>query len=278
MALNGLLYPGKVEQSITSGQLVGGMIYDDDWDKNKQGLYETGAAAGTAINSWSEEISKLAGTRNPMYMIGDVPSSETSDKISKYVPDQVKGLVRAISNLALGTKQDGVIIDGIGDVAADISVDMPKNPILYRSSYITDQRVRTPNTVKMRVMVSNYLQDSIIDSAVDSITNIDPTGLLKNLLSDGGNTRGQQALYKLRNLQETGIPFTLYTPHGIYENMLIRSIRPRTDDKNMDMLDAEVEFVELLMYAPMGSARNTLARKNIQEASNLFGEIKSWWS
>lgn len=276
MALNALLNPGSFVADFASGRTLGNMLYNGDFDKNNQGLYGTVTSIATTVTNWAEEISKLAGTRNPMYMIGDVAESIIGEENSKYLPDQAKGLVRAISQFTDGVKQQGVIIDGIGDIAAEISVEMPKNPFLYRSSGITDQRVRSPNVVKMRVMVSNYLQDGISDIIVDALSGLDPTGLTKNLLSEGGNTRAQQALYKLRYIQETGIPFTVHTPHGIYEQMLIKSIRPRTNATNMDMLDAEIEFVEVLMYAPLSKYDQQLARNNIKPTTTEYKNATNW--
>lgn len=276
MALNALLNPGSFVADVASGRTLGNMLYGGDFDKNNQGLYGTVTSIATTVTNWADEISKLAGTRNPMYMIGDVAESIIGEENSKYLPDQAKGLVRAISQFTGGVKQQGVIIDGIGDIAAEISVEMPKNPFLYRSSGITDQRVRNPNVVKMRVMVSNYLQDGLSDILVDALSGLDPTGLTKNLLSEGGNTRAQQALYKLRYIQETGIPFTVHTPHGIYEQMLIKSIRPKTNSTNMDMLDAEIEFVEVLMYAPLSKYDQQLARNNIMPTTTEYQNATNW--
>lgn len=276
MALNALLNPGSFVADVASGRTLGNMLYGGDFDKNNQGLYGTVTSIATTVTNWADEISKLAGTRNPMYMIGDVSESIIGEENSKYLPDQAKGLVRAISQFTGGVKQQGVIIDGIGDIAAEISVEMPKNPFLYRSSGITDQRVRNPNVVKMRVMVSNYLQDGLSDIIVDALSGLDPTGLTKNVLSEGGNTRAQQALYKLRYIQETGIPFTVHTPHGIYEQMLIKSIRPKTNATNMDMLDAEIEFVEVLMYAPLSKYDQQLARNNIKPTTTEYKNATNW--
>lgn len=276
MALNALLNPGSFVADVASGRTLGNMLYGGDFDKNNQGLYGTVTSIATTVTNWADEISKLAGTRNPMYMIGDVAESIIGEENSKYLPDQAKGLVRAISQFTGGVKQQGVIIDGIGDITAEISIEMPKNPFLYRSSGITDQRVRNPNVVKMRVMVSNYLQDGLSDILVDALSGLDPTGLTKNILSEGGNTRAQQALYKLRYIQETGIPFTVHTPHGIYEQMLIKSIRPKTNATNMDMLDAEIEFVEVLMYAPLSKYSQQLARNNIKPTTTEYKNATNW--
>lgn len=276
MALNALLNPGSFVADVASGRTLGNMLYGGDFDKNNQGLYGTVTSIATTVTNWADEISKLAGTRNPMYMIGDVAESIIGEENSKYLPDQAKGLVRAISQFTGGVKQQGVIIDGIGDITAEISIEMPKNPFLYRSSGITDQRVRNPNVVKMRVMVSNYLQDGLSDILVDALSGLDPTGLTKNILSEGGNTRAQQALYKLRYIQETGIPFTVHTPHGIYEQMLIKSIRPKTNSTNMDMLDAEIEFVEVLMYAPLSKYDQQLARNNIMPTTTEYQNATNW--
>lgn len=281
MGLNALLNPGAEVQEFASGRTLGRALYKGDFDKRSDSLHGKITKIATTVTNWTEEIGKLAGVRNPMYMIGDVSKNILDPKsgkgYSEYIPDQVKGMVRAISQFIKdGVSQQGVIIDGIGDVSSEIGIEMPSNPFMYREGGITDQRYRKPNIVKMRVMVSNYLQDGLVDTLIDGLSGLDPTGLTKNMLSDGGNTRAQQALYKLRYIQEKGTPFTLHTPHGIYENMMIKTIRPRTTERSMDMLDAELEFSEVVMYTTLANFKSTMERKVIEKTSSEYDSITNW--
>jgi len=283
MSLTPYIHPSTLTGNLQTGALLGNALFPNEsgYDKREQTTRDTISNISTGVKEWSDEISNSLGFRSPMYKIGQIAASDSlmTKGVSKYIPDAVKGMVRAVSNTINGVEQEGIIIDGIGIVSAEIAVDMPSNSILYRSNRIIDQRVRTPNIVKMQVFVSNYLNDDIVGTLIDSVANVDPTGILsqaKNMFLNDGNTRGQQALYKLRYLQENGKPFRVYTPHGFYENMLIKAIRPVTNDKTMDMLYCEVEFTEILFYSPLGSGYDKIpARQNVvTTGSTLSGWTK----
>lgn len=235
---------------------VGSTIWGNDaLDKrNSQGREGLSNIVNT-VSSVASTISESLGNRNPYYIIGEVPNDE--DKVGalseKYL-GSIGGAVRAVTKLIYGPKQEGIIIDCLGDVDGESSVEFTQNPIMYVTNNVTDSRMRKPATVTAVIAVSNYRSDSIIEQAVSSLaSSVDITGgwmtqVLTSNLFYGGNTRAQYALYRLRWLMENGIPFTVHTPHGIYENMLIKSIKPRTDDVKMDMLYATIEFEEIIMY------------------------------
>jgi hypothetical protein len=137
MGLNALLNPGAEVQEFASGRTLGRALYKGDFDKRNDSLHGKITKIATTVTNWTEEISKLAGTRNPMYMIGDVSKSVLGENGSKWVPDQVKGMVRAISQfIDNGVSQQGVIIDGIGDVSSEIGIEMLANPFMYREGGI----------------------------------------------------------------------------------------------------------------------------------------------
>jgi hypothetical protein len=230
----------------------------------------------------SDTITNLAGTRSPYYVIGEV-LKEASWGQSAYKWGAAGNLVRAVSKYVNGTEQDGVIIDCLGDIQGNMSVEFTKNPLVYQSSTITDSRIRKPSTVKATVAVSNYLSDNAVGAAINAVGQVfgDITKEITNQICYNGNTRAQQALYKLRWLMENGKPFTVYTPHGMYENMLIESITPRTSEDTMDCLMCEIIFREVIMCMPYfseGSSVNMPARKNVVETSgnSPISTIKSW--
>lgn len=224
----------------------------------------------------ADTITNALGNRSPYYIIGEIPSEtgEIVDKYGKFL-GQFGGAVRAVTDLFTGKKQEGVIIDCLGDVNGEISVEFTNNPVLFTGSVITNGRMRKPNIVTAVVAVSNFNNDDLLGMTLDTMSAIDPTGLVGNALNvlfEDGNTRAQNALYKLRGLQETGEPFKVYTPHGMYENMLIKSIKPLTNASSMDMLLASIVFEEIIFaqpyYTDAKEAKASPARENIIETQN----------
>lgn len=245
----------------------------DAFDKQKGNDYADYAEIINTTKDITDAIENAFGSRSPMYVIGEIP--EEGIQSSAWWPNAVKGMVRAISNIVQGTKQEGVIIDGLGSMDGNFSVDFTTNPVLFRGANIVDNRFRVPSKLRMTVFVSNYLNDDITGMISDAIGNLDPTGLISEYsdkISRQGNTRAQWALYKLRWLMENAEPFQVYTPHGVYDNMVIKSITPRTDENTMDMLYCDIEFQELILYAPYTTDIGKIpARKGITE-------VRSGWT
>lgn len=272
----------RAPASSMTAELNAGTLFslggEDAFDKNKGNSLLGVANYVDIATDVASEISNALGYRAPMYTIGEIPA-EGTEEVSKWLPDSLGNVVRAIGDAISGNEQDGVIIDGIEDFSGSFKMDLPKNAMLYRSSGITDQRVRTPCECKMKVYVSNYLSDDLLGSLTNQINALDPTGLLgkvtDNLLRSGGNTRAQNALYKLRSIQETGKPFRVYTPHCVYENMILKDITISTDADTMDTLVAELTFVELLMYATNGTISRIADRKNVVKTDQQ-GILRKW--
>ena len=281
MSLADLASSRKPASSMTA-ELNAGTLFslggEDAFDKNKGNSLLGVANYVDIATDVASEISNALGYRAPMYTIGEIPA-EGTEEVSQWLPDSLGNVVRAIGDAISGNEQDGVIIDGIEDFSGSFKMDLPKNAMLYRSSGLTDQRVRTPCECKMKVYVSNYLSDDLLGSVTNQINALDPTGLLSkvtdNLLRSGGNTRAQNALYKLRSIQETGKPFRVYTPHCVYENMILKDITISTDADTMDTLVAELTFVELLMYAPNGTISKIADRKSVVKTDQQ-GLLRKW--
>lgn len=276
------LASSRTPASSMTAELNAGTLFslggEDAFDKNKGNSLLGVANYVDIATDVASEISNALGYRAPMYTIGEIPA-EGTEEVSKWLPDSLGNVVRAIGDAISGNEQDGVIIDGIEDFSGSFKMDLPKNAMLYRSSGITDQRVRTPCECKMKVYVSNYLSDDLLGSITNQVNALDPTGLLSkvtdNLLRSGGNTRAQNALYKLRSIQETGKPFRVYTPHCVYENMILKDITISTDADTMDTLVAELTFVELLMYAPNGTISKMADRKSVVKTDQQ-GLLRQW--
>lgn len=284
--LNPYFQTSNINGALQSGMVIKSAYETDSLDKRTATKNESRRNSATQIvdtvQALSDSIGNLAGSRSPMYIIGQIDGYD--DEATWWLPDQVSGLIRATANMLGSVKQEGVIIDGIGDVDGNFSVELTKNPVYFVGSNVSDHRYRVPATLRMTVMVSNYLSDSITDATLNAISALDPTGILANYtnnLSYGGNTRSQYALLKLRSLMETAQPFTVYTPHGIYENMVIKSLKPTTDSGKMDMLYCDIEFQEIIFYTPYSNDPGKMpARKGVDSVregwtNNAIGAIKN---
>ena len=291
-----MLTPYIKAEGLNSGMTGTSLVVEgvgnlkDGLDKRSGGVAGGVRAVKDVINiakSIADSISNLSGVRSPYYVIGEVPSSkETERHGSAYKYGAAGNLFRAVTKFFYDKVQEGVIIDCLGDVTGNMSIEFTKNPLIYQSSSVIDSRVRKPTTVKATVAVSNYLSDNLLGAMANTFNQVfgNITTQITNELLYDGNTRAQQALYKLRWLLENAVPFTLYTPHGLYENMLIESLQPKTDASTMDCLMCEITFREVIMWRPYFSGKNVdniPARKNIarvgkdgkfETATNAYGK------
>lgn len=272
--LNGGLYGNSGMANSYTGAYNGG---DKSFDKRTTSNSKASVLGLIKdAKTVSEMLTNALGSRSPYYMIGEIQGTGVGRFAARYMQNALGNIVRAVTSeidAFTGDGQTGVVIDGFGSVSGKIDVDFSKNPVVFVGGSVTDNRVRNPNTVSMTVYVSNLYNDNGLGAAVDYLTGFDPTGITKeavNVLSNGGNTRAQTALYKLRGLQETGKPFTVYTPHGIYENMLIKALNPKTTAENVDMLECEITFQEVIMYEPYFKGKNQKLpmRTNIIDSDN----------
>lgn len=289
-----MLTPYIKAEGLNSGMMGTSLIVEgignlkDGLDKRSGGLAGGVRAVKDVINtakSVADSITNLSGVRSPYYVIGEVGADGETGTQSMYKWGAAGTMVRAVTKTFSGVAQEGVIIDCLGDVTGDMSVEFTKNPLIYQSSSVIDSRVRKPTTVKATVAVSNYLSDNLLGAMANTFNQVfgNITTQITNELLYDGNTRAQQALYKLRWLLENAVPFTLYTPHGLYENMLIESLKPKTDAKTMDCLMCEITFREVIMWRPYFSGTNVdniPARKNIARVGEdgKFVEQSEWFN
>ena len=278
-ALNGGVQSTRL---ITKNLGLTGSLDKRSLGKGASGLSKVKDAINVA-QTVSDTISNLAGIRSPYYVIGEIPN-EGAKAQSAYKYGAAGTLVRAVAGLVSGIKQEGVIIDCIGDMNGTMSVEFTKNPVVYQSSTVIDGRIRKPTTLRATVYVSNYLSDNAVGAAINAVGQVfgDLAAQAINDIAFNGNTRAQTALYKLRYLMENGEPFTVYTPHGVYSNMLIESISPKTDATTMDCLMCEIVFKEVIMWQPYisgGKADKIPAREEIVETESNFvlKTIASWF-
>lgn len=230
-----------------------------------------------AINDITDMFSRAIGKKSPYLTIGEVSASNWLGAYGDALGG-IGGIVRAVEDVYYSdTGQEGVIIDCLGEVTGESAVEFTTNPLMYVTTGVIDSRVRVPATVNATIGISNYLADNILGDLGNTVA--DSFGaagsLVKgvvNQLVNGGQTRAQAALYRLRWLMENGKPFTVYTPHGIYENMLIKSIKPRTTDQSMDMLYADIEFKEAIMYTTYRQSDEELKNATTPPRTAITGD------
>lgn len=265
-------------KSETNSRLAG-TLYPDGLDKrNDNGSFaRTVTDTVDTVNTITDMFSRAMGVSAPYLTIGEVPASDWLGGYGSSL-GSLGGAVRAVQNVWYkDTGQEGVIIDCLGDVSGDSSVELTSNPLMYVTTGVIDSRVRVPATVNATIGISNYLADNILGDLENTIAgSFGAAGSLVkgvvNQLINGGQTRAQAALYRLRWLMENGKPFTVYTPHGIYENMLIKSIKPRTTDQSMDMLFADIEFKEAIMYTTYRQTDRDLKDATTPPRISITGE------
>lgn len=260
-----MLVPTKYNPNLNNGTLISNNIANVMSDGHYDGLDKSKSILGTTydvINTTlaiADNITEASGARSPYYVIGEITEG---GKESSWLPESINTPLRAITQR---TKQEGVIIDCLGDIDGVWAVEFTQNPIFYGTSTATDSRVRVPTKLTAVVAISNYRTDSVIESLIYGLEkSVLGTDVLSNAFLYDGNTRAQQGLYRLIWLMENAEPFRVYTPHGIYDNMLIRNIKVETNDKTMDMLYATLAFEEVIMTRPywngQGTAPNIPAR------------------
>ncbi len=264
-----------------------GLHGQDSLDKRNADGFKDFTDTISAVNDAADMFSGLFGVKAPYLTIGEIQRTNwlDSSNTGKYLSAAGVGAsVRAVQNLVYGTEQQGVIIDCLGDVSGETSVDFTSNPMMYMTNGIVDTRIRQPARINAVVGISNYLADDVLGDLLNvgtrALGNLG-SGVINQLLN-GGATRAQAALYRLRWLMENGKPFTVYTPHGMYENMLIKSIKPRTTDTTMDMLYADIEFQEVILYSYYRESttdlkKNTTPARTIMDKQNKGNFTLSHW-
>ena len=292
--LSPYLKPQAINGGIISSSKLTHSIYGDGDTLDKRNVMDSGGAFGTFANTVqtidaakdvAETIANAAGIRSPYFVIGEIPKGEGRQYIWSSFDKPMLGIIRAVSNVTnrWGYTQEGVIIDCLGDINVNTSVEFTTKPLVYVANSVIDSRIRKPTVIRATVAISNYLADDAAGMALNQAAAWDPTGAVdyaRNELLYGGMTRAQYALGRLRWLMENGQPFTVYTPHGYYENMLIQSLAPKTDESNMDMLLCDITYQEAILAAPYSSksdfSKRAATRTSITDGSERFVKVSQW--
>lgn len=231
------------------------------------------------IKSVTGPVEKLLGVKGPIYTIGYIAREFKSDTPNWLVNNGLtRGLYQAITNVGDSAAslrdrttglalQNGTTIDGFFSFSGNMEVSLPSYPIQLGSD-INMQRVRKPDTLSMEIFISSHKSDDILERSARVITDDGLTSLITG--KSGGQARIERKLNELRWLNQSGRPFRLYTPHCIYENMVLARIKPTNDEQTMDGWSGTLDFKEIIYYS---DAKDTTSRKSKKELSNASKSI-----
>lgn len=273
---------GKVS-SITNGSGIANFVStslfgNSSFLRNDERSVDKVVSTISNIQEIFTDLSHAAGMKNNMYVIGryEEPINENTTFLGRLGQQADRYITRAISYWT-GDKnaQNGVIIDGFDNFRGDISVALPDNPVMYDTS-VVDQVVRNPNRISMRVYVDLIHTDDIVQNILQSFANsfAGVSGTILNAITGEKMNRVQKALSGLQWIQENGRPFKVYTPHKVYDNMMIERISPLNDQKMNEILAADITFKEIIPTQSLGYQNKTTAR--IAPSNFVSTAVKAW--
>lgn len=276
---------GKVS-SITNGSGIANftsktLFGNSSFLRNDERAVDKLSSAISNVQNILTDLSNAAGSKNNMYIIGryEEDLSDADTFLGRLQQRVNQRITRAVSYwTGNDSTQNGVIIDGFDNFHGDISVALPDNPVMYDTS-VVDQVVRNPNRLAMRVYVDLLHTDDIVQNVLQSVANsfAGLGGTIMNAITGEQMNRAQKALNNLQWIQENGRPFKVYTPHKVYENMMIEKISPLNDQKMNEILVADITFKEIIPTQSLGTKNKTTARiaptQKISDAARAWGWI-----
>ena len=282
---------GKVSRTISGSNLTNAayrsVFGNSNFLRNSaegKGSFGTLSAAESSIGQIQNTLTDLAnavGLHSNMYVIGKVDNT-VSGSSDSWLDRQVDKLVSKVSTAVSywtgsGNGQTGVIIDGFDNFRGDISVALPDNPVMYETS-VTDQVVRNPNRLTMRVYVDLMHTDDVVQNILQTLANsfAGITGSIMNAITGDTMNRAQKALNNLQWIQENGMPFKVYTPHKVYDNMMIEKIAPINDQKMNEILAADITFKEIVPTTSLGRTDKVTARIAPSKYANGLTKALGW--
>ena len=275
---------GKVS-SITNGSGISNFVSttlfgNSSFLRNQERGIDKVTSTISSVQNVLTDLAGAAGLKKNMYVIGRYEEEVTGDGIISRLKNEATAYwTRAVSYWTGDENaQNGVIIDGFDNFRGDISVALPDMPVMYDTS-VVDQVVRNPNRVSMRVYVDLIHTDDIVQNILQSVANsfAGLGGTIMNALTGEKLNRAQKALNNLQWIQENGRPFKVYTPHKVYDNMMIEKISPINDQKMNEILAADITFKEIIPTQSLGDVKKTAARKapsqKVSDAARVWGWI-----
>lgn len=276
--------------AITNGSNLGNKIStslfgNSSFLRNEERSVDKSVSGIEQAVNIASDIGNALGIKNNMYKIGEIPAdfakvqgsgwwgTRAANAVNSMVGTTVTALSYWFNNDGY---QQGVIIDGFDNFKGDINVALPDNPVIYHTA-VTDNIVRNPNRLTMRVYVDLMHSDDLVQNLKQQA--IDAFGSIGQIALAGlGHqmNRAQQALSSLQWIQENGRPFKVYTPHKVYDNMMIERIQPVNDQKMNEILAADITFKEIVFATSLGDADKSTARTPPTKAASEFASVVGW--
>ena len=208
------------------------------------------------IKNQFNQIESMLSVRPQILLIGAIQKSS----VSKRIADAYTSLGDDLANsLSVEYKQDGVPVDAIVDYQGEMSVTLTKNPVQKKAD-VSDHRIPQPKTLVVELGVSNDVASDLLGQ-VKKVT-----AGYASLLGYNLDDKRIVTYKKFEELMLRGQPFTVVTPHGIYENMLITKVKPHTTLETEGLFYGTVEFQELIFFEDL----------NKQGTSPQKKEVKTW--
>lgn len=233
------------------------------------------------IKSWTDPISELMGVKGELYTIGYI-AAEWQESSPMLQNGLVGGMIKAYQNAAsqvnslLGaagldsdiTKfglpvQNATTVDGFFRFEGNMDVQLPSYPIQFQTN-INMQRIRNPDVVSAEIFISSRMSDDIVEKTSRILSDNNLISLATG--TDGDQARVRRKINELRWLQNNGRPFTYYTPHCVYENMVLKSIKPKNDEQTMDGFSAVLTFQEVIYYTNVYDSTSRRSKKALSAA------------
>lgn len=244
-----------------------------------------------AITSVTDPVQKLLGVKGQLYTIGYIGLRQESGAKKIFRGGFAESLRKtyysaldAVQRNSLGffgidekrgAVQNGITIDGFFRFEGVMGVELPTYPIQYQTD-INMHRIRTPDTVAMEIFISAYGSDDIVSDSIKELRNNDFVSLLAG--EDGNTARIRRKLNELRWLMQAGKPFSLYTPHCIYENMVLTKIHPKNDEQTMDGWSGILEFKEIIYYTDANDTKSRVTKTALSpEANSVVSKFRSFF-
>jgi hypothetical protein len=227
--------------SILGKTKVGGLMSKAQFLRNKVGQLES-----------------FLGVKSDILLIGALEEKNFVDTIVDDFRTIGDLTARKISQ---DYKQDGVQVDAIVDYQGEMSVTLTKNPV-QKNADITDHRIPQPKTLVVELGVSN----DVVSSLAGNIKKV--VGGFASMIGTSVNDRRILTYNNFEDLMLRGKPFTVLTPHGIYENMLITKIKPHTNIETEGLFYGTIEFQEVIFFEDVKNQDTS------PQASNFWGDLK----
>ncbi|MDY3907201.1 MAG: hypothetical protein SOZ42_00925 [Candidatus Enterosoma sp.] len=209
------------------------------------------------IKNQFQQIESMLGSKSQVLLIGALQNKNALDQIANNFMSIGDDLANSLST---EYKQDGVPVDAIVDYQGEMSVTLTKNPVQKKAD-VSDHRIPQPKTLVVELGVSNDVVSDLLGQGKKVVAGY------ASLLGYNLDDKRIVTYKKFEELMLRGQPFTVATPHGIYENMLITRVKPHTTLETEGLFYGTVEFQELIFFGDIKSQGTS------PQASGFIGDL-----